>query len=110
MADDCIIEWLKIHGREVNWRNYFALNYWDENYRSSGQSDPRTFDKRLSQITHNNAAIKDKEIRNQPRVRRNPTTTRAAATAVDTSTTIHEMRRVDGLRQLGCAGDQPKVF
>ncbi len=37
MAGDCIIEWLKSHGREVNWRNYFALSFWDENYRPQGE-------------------------------------------------------------------------
>jgi hypothetical protein len=34
---DVIIEYLKSHGREVNWRNYFALNFWDENYRPEGE-------------------------------------------------------------------------
>ena len=34
---DLIIEYLKSHGREVNWRNYFALHFWDENYRPEGE-------------------------------------------------------------------------
>lgn len=36
-GEDCIIESLKRKGFEVNWRNYFALNFWDENYRPVGE-------------------------------------------------------------------------